>query len=86
MRGLLRDAFELSAQNLGDLSGEQVATGQLDDPIFNEPMHNEEPIPSTNDGTDGYQKLMKDANHELYLGCKNFSKISFLVHLFHIKS
>ena len=85
MRGLLRDAFELDAQNLGDSSGEQVAAGQLDGPIFNEPMYNKEPIPPTNDGIDRYQKLMKDADHELYPSCKNFLKISFLVHLFHIK-
>ena len=28
---------------------------------------------------------MKDADHELYPGCKNFLKIFFLVHLFYIK-
>lgn len=28
---------------------------------------------------------MKDANEELYTGCKNFSKLSFLLDLYHIK-
>ena len=85
IRGLLRDAFEYGAQHPGDCSGGQVAAGLPEDPIFTESIHDGEPIPPTNVGTDRYQKLIRDADQELYAGCKNFSKISFLVHLFHIK-
>ena len=33
----------------------------------------------------GYKKLMEDYGKELYPGCSNFSKLSFLLHLFHLK-
>ncbi|KAM0932305.1 hypothetical protein DsansV1_C47g0242711 [Dioscorea sansibarensis] len=30
-------------------------------------------------------KLLRDAEEELFPGCKTFSKLSFIVHLYHIK-
>lgn len=35
---------------------------------------------------DGFLKLMKDAEHDLYTGCKQFTKLSFLLRLFQIKN
>ncbi|CAL1382669.1 unnamed protein product [Linum trigynum] len=35
--------------------------------------------------TDGIEDLIKYANEELYSGCKTFSKLLFLMHLYHLK-
>ena len=32
-----------------------------------------------------FNKVMEDAEKELYLGCKDFTKLSFLLHLYHVK-
>ena len=32
-----------------------------------------------------FDELLKEAQQELYLGCSKFSKLSFIVKLFHIK-
>ena len=32
-----------------------------------------------------FLKLLRDAEEELFPGCKTFSKLSFIVHLYHIK-
>ena len=46
----------------------------------------ESPNPSLdNDEKAKYQKLMGAANEALYDGCTTFSKLSFLLNLFHIK-
>lgn len=37
------------------------------------------------DQAEAFYKLVEDANTELYPGCKNFSKLSFIVQLFHTK-
>lgn len=34
---------------------------------------------------DKFHKLMKDAEEELFLGCKNFSRLEFIVTLLHLK-
>ncbi|XP_019228167.1 PREDICTED: uncharacterized protein LOC109209365 [Nicotiana attenuata] len=34
---------------------------------------------------DKFERLMKEANEELYPGCKKFSKLSFLLHMYHLK-
>lgn len=33
-----------------------------------------------------FEQLLKDARHSLYLGCANFSKLSFTFKILHIKS
>uniref|UniRef100_A0A0A9DPE9 Uncharacterized protein n=1 Tax=Arundo donax TaxID=35708 RepID=A0A0A9DPE9_ARUDO len=38
------------------------------------------------EGVEDFYKLLDDASQELYPGCKDFSKLSFLVRLFHTKS
>ena len=32
-----------------------------------------------------FNKMMEDAEKELYPGCKDFTKLSFLLHLYHVK-
>ncbi|XP_019225907.1 PREDICTED: uncharacterized protein LOC109207443 [Nicotiana attenuata] len=34
---------------------------------------------------DKFERLMKEGNEELYLGCKKFSKLSILLHMYHTK-
>ncbi|XP_070020356.1 uncharacterized protein LOC142180916 [Nicotiana tabacum] len=34
---------------------------------------------------DKFERLMKEANEELYPGCKKFSKLSFLLHMYRLK-
>jgi len=36
----------------------------------------------TDSETDKFERLMKEANEELYPGCKKFSKLSFLLHIY----
>jgi len=38
-----------------------------------------------NDKTSNFYKLLEDVEHELYTGCRNFSKLSFIVQLLNIK-
>ncbi|XP_020082508.1 uncharacterized protein LOC109706120 [Ananas comosus] len=40
---------------------------------------------SSNGETSEFLKLLKDANEELYPDCMKFSKLSFIIHLFHLK-
>lgn len=39
----------------------------------------------TNEDAEKFYKLVKDAQQELYPGCKTFTKLSFIVKLFHLK-
>jgi hypothetical protein len=44
------------------------------------------PSPTTNGyKSKDFDHLLKDARHELYLGCKKFSTLAFTMNLFHIK-
>lgn len=40
---------------------------------------------NTNEEAKIFYKLVKDSKKELYSGCKKFSKLSFIVQLFHLK-
>ena len=85
MRDLFRDAYALGAENIEDFTDTEVEIGLPEGSTYTGPTHHEEPIHPANDGTAQYQNLIRDADQELYPGCKNFSKISFLLHLFHLK-
>ena len=39
----------------------------------------------TNEELEKIRELLRDGNQELYHGCEKYSKLSFLVHLYHIK-
>ncbi|XP_038978295.1 uncharacterized protein LOC120108694 [Phoenix dactylifera] len=73
IRGLLRDAL-----------GHNIRTvGEDERAVIDQSMHVEESIHA--DDTAHYDNLVKDCDQELYPGCKNFTKISFLLHLLHLK-
>ena len=47
-------------------------------------VHEEfESIP--NENANKFYNLLREAEHELYLGCKKFTKLSFIIRLFHMK-
>ncbi|KAL1225393.1 hypothetical protein V5N11_009047 [Cardamine amara subsp. amara] len=58
-----------------------------------EPESSEEPmntdIPSTSSGScenrEGFDEMLADFNQELYTGCTKFTKLSFILKLYHIK-
>ncbi|XXG69015.1 hypothetical protein AAC387_Pa06g1981 [Persea americana] len=45
----------------------------------------QEPEERPNAEVEKFYKLVEDADQELYPGCKNFTKLSFVVRLYHIK-
>lgn len=69
MDGLLHETF-------GYHDGSQ---NDVDDDIHVEAEH------QPHDQAEIFYKFVDDANKELYPGCKNFTKLSFIVRLFHIK-
>ncbi|XP_019241074.1 PREDICTED: uncharacterized protein LOC109221072 [Nicotiana attenuata] len=77
MRGMIHDAFAGITQfmdtDVSELGGiEQVLQENTAHPFGNQP-HLE---------VDKFERLMKEANEELYPGCKKFSKLSCLLHLY----
>ncbi|XP_019227915.1 PREDICTED: uncharacterized protein LOC109209161 [Nicotiana attenuata] len=80
MRGMIHDAFAGVTQfmdtDVSELGGmEQDLQENTAHPFGNQP-HLE---------VDKFEWLMKEANEELYPGCKKFSKLSFLLHLYRTK-
>lgn len=79
-------------ENLEDVSSVQEARDNIDG-LLHETyameydaenlQHN--PINESNSEACTFFELLRDSQQELYPGCKKFSKLSFLVHLFHIK-
>ncbi|XP_074291731.1 uncharacterized protein LOC141618524 [Silene latifolia] len=58
------------------------------DKLYVDESHNESNKPSKGNNEEEeakYERLFKAANEELYEGCQTFSKLSFILHLFHIK-
>ncbi|PKU78239.1 hypothetical protein MA16_Dca018039 [Dendrobium catenatum] len=47
--------------------------------------HNELNTKEQNDHSEKFSNLMQDAGAELYHGCKTFSKLSFILNLYHLK-
>ena len=52
-------------------------------PIVQQPT--EDPTEGPNEDVFRFIKLLKDANQSCYEGCKHFSKLSAIVHLYHMK-
>ncbi|XP_075075406.1 uncharacterized protein LOC142162713 [Nicotiana tabacum] len=80
MRGMIHDAFAGVTQfmdtNVSELGG-------VEHNLQENTAH-----PSRNQShpeVDKFERLMKEANEELYPGCKKFSKMSFLMHLYRTK-
>ncbi|XP_060202613.1 uncharacterized protein LOC132631031 [Lycium barbarum] len=80
MRRMIHDAFGGSTL----FTDSNISDGEELEPNLEENTHN----PGGNQRhpeMDKFERLMKDAKEELYPGCKKFSKLSFLLHLYHIK-
>ncbi|XP_070019584.1 uncharacterized protein [Nicotiana sylvestris] len=80
IRGMIHDVFagvtqfmDTDASELGGI--EQDLQENIAHPFGNQP-HPE---------VDKFERLIKEANKELYPGCKKFSKLSFLLHLYRTK-
>ena len=70
MEEMLNDAFGMSMSNEESKRSPRV--------------HEEfESIP--NENAKFFYNLLREVEHELYLGCKKFIKLSFIIRLFHMK-
>ena len=38
-----------------------------------------------NNNSDKFYQLLREAKQSIYIGCKKFTKLSFIVHLYHLK-
>ncbi|XP_057435111.1 uncharacterized protein LOC130727860 [Lotus japonicus] len=80
MVGLIHDAFEGFNQSMGNnISDGGDIESNLDENLTHTSRNQSHPE------VEKFEQLMKDANEELYSGCKKFSKLSFVLHLYHIK-
>ncbi|XP_056688566.1 uncharacterized protein [Spinacia oleracea] len=83
MGGLLRSAFSVNTSpNCPTFEARE------DDEWIEEPVNYEtddEYDDSTREEEVKYKKLLEASEEKLYEGCTNFSKLSFLLHLFHLK-
>ncbi|CAH2053255.1 unnamed protein product, partial [Thlaspi arvense] len=93
---------EDSTMNLIDNSLNEDSTMNLLDDVFpkcgrhfneragssNQPLNEEEAADQApnSDERRAFEALLADANEELYEGCTSFSKLSFMLKLYHIKS
>nr|XP_016455449.1 PREDICTED: uncharacterized protein LOC107779513 isoform X1 [Nicotiana tabacum] len=80
MRGMIHDAFggvtQFMDTDISESGGmEQNVQENTTHPSGNQP-HPE---------VDKFERFMKEANEELYPGCKKFSKLSFLLRMYHTK-
>ena len=63
---------------------QDMASGPMEEvPIVQQPI--EGPPEGPNEDALRFMKLLKDANQTCYEGCKYFSKLSAIVHLYHMK-
>ncbi|XP_056695364.1 uncharacterized protein [Spinacia oleracea] len=83
MGGLLRSAFSVNMPpNFPNLEARE------DDELIEEPVAYDTGVEydySTIEEDVTYKKLLEASEEKLYEGCINFSKLSFLLHLFHLK-
>ncbi|WCJ31109.1 hypothetical protein M5689_012622 [Euphorbia peplus] len=92
IQGLLGEAFALAAQNQNNdnsnLMNDHSALGSPEEipysPNYVE-EHPENESSSTINATTRLQQLMEDHDKELYPGCSKFSKLSFILRLYHLK-
>ncbi|XP_021837716.2 uncharacterized protein [Spinacia oleracea] len=83
MGGLLRSAFSINMPpNIPNLEAQE------DDELIEEPVAYDTDVEydySTIEEDVTYKKFLEASEEKLYEGCINFSKLSFLLHLFHLK-
>ena len=71
MQEMLNDAFGVSNTN-----------ASMD---FERSPHVHDDFEKPNKDANKFYNLLRDAKHELYSGCKKFTKLSFIIRLFHMK-
>ncbi|XP_029128474.1 uncharacterized protein LOC114916287 [Cajanus cajan] len=76
---LIHDAFAMHATN----EGQNIDTDTEDENV--EPLVNENNVQQFEVSSSKFYKLLKEVEQDLYPGCKKFTKLSFLVHLYHLK-
>lgn len=69
-----------------DLTSNDLSDAQENDEGFEEPIAYEEPmdVHFSKEEEAKYKKLLEASDKELHEGCTTFSKLSFLLHLFHL--
>ncbi|RYR48583.1 hypothetical protein Ahy_A07g034620 isoform C [Arachis hypogaea] len=78
MQAMVHDAFNLTGLQSED---EDSMDGHVGDVTDGLPYLSDEPSHEAR----AFQDMLKDGEQELYPGCSRFSKLSFLVRLYHIK-
>lgn len=78
METMVSDAFGFAGNNVNepDVSCE---------PMNIEELFNEEHIKGRNEDYSKFYELIEDGKQPLYEGCMKYSKLSFLIKLYHIK-
>ncbi|CAL1395173.1 unnamed protein product [Linum trigynum] len=82
--GLIRDAFIADGQVNNDHSVHGDSTHE-DGENLGENLEMDDLDEVLEEDTLEVAQLIQDAEEELYPGCKSFSKLSFLLHLYHLK-
>jgi len=80
MRGMIHDAFGGCTEFIDSDINER---GEMEQNVQENADHPSEKQPHPE--MDKFERLMKEANEELYPGCKKFSKLSFLLHIYRTK-
>ncbi|KAF2315790.1 hypothetical protein GH714_040328 [Hevea brasiliensis] len=87
--GLLRDALGVSSQGNYRVRQDVEELHYEKDRVENESQLDEINIEQSEDTssrrTSEFENLLKDVNVELYPGCKTFSRLSFILQLYHLK-
>ena len=52
---------------------------------FERGIHEHEEVEKPNEDANKFYNMLNEVEHELYPGCKKFTKLSFVIRLFHMK-
>ncbi|KAK2655384.1 hypothetical protein Ddye_008436, partial [Dipteronia dyeriana] len=85
MHGMLHNAFGVLDDYGCEFDGVDLSGGDHDNSDGRNENVNSGNKEILNDDTETFYNILKDAEQELYPSCKKFTKLSFIVRLFHIK-
>ncbi|KAK3218820.1 hypothetical protein Dsin_012790 [Dipteronia sinensis] len=85
MHGMLHNAFGVLDDGDSEFDGVELSCGDHDNSSGGDENVNSGNREIPNDDAKTFYNLLKDAEQELYPGCKKFTKLSFIVRLFHIE-
>ena len=75
--------FERMIDDMPEMLTDLFRIGGMEDPVEEEGQQSN--VEPPNEDIERIKELVKDANEALHEGCQEFTKLSFLVRLFHIK-